>query len=87
MSEIWGVDVSHWWLPNDEGLPDTIRAIREFIDYRTEMPKDTMDAHVRDISGIFQSMKVDEPNSSIGTDSDQFSPQVYDSSPEQTWPG
>ena len=86
MSEIWGIDVSHWWLPNDEGYPDAVRAIRDFIEYRQQIPKDTMDAHVRDMSGIFRSLKVEEQNS-LRTDSDQFSPRLaYESSPEQAWP-
>ena len=92
MSEVWGVDVNHWWLPNDEGYPHVVRAIRDFIEYRARVPADTMDAHVRDMSGIFRTLNVDE-QSNTGTDSDQFSPYLggpsmaYESSPEQTWQG
>ena len=34
MSDIWGVDVTGWWLPNDEGYPPVLRALRDFIDFR-----------------------------------------------------
>ena len=56
MSETWGVDVTHWWLPYDEGYPPVVRAIREFIEYRARVPADDMSAHVRDMSGIFRSL-------------------------------
>lgn len=86
MSDLWGVDVNHWWLPNDEGYPGAVRAVRDFIEYRAQIPKDTMDAHVRDMSGIFRTMRI-EDQSSLGTDSDQLSPILaYESSPDQAWP-
>ncbi|KAK5167212.1 uncharacterized protein LTR77_007943 [Saxophila tyrrhenica] len=90
LSDSWGVDVSHWWLPNDEGYPDIVRAIRDFIDYRSEVPKDTLEAHLREMSGIFKNLNVDEQSSSAGTDSEQRSPQFgqsvsFESSPEQSW--
>lgn len=90
MSELWGVDVSHWWLDDDEGYLPVVRAVRDFIEYRARIPEDTMDAHVRDMSGIFRTLNVEEPGST-GTESDQFSPhsQGYsmESSPDQTWQG
>ena len=88
MSSVWGVDVSQWWLPNDEGYPTPVREVRDFIAYRAKAPPpspDTMEAHVQDMSGIFTKLKFH-----AGTDSDQFSPTLertnpYESSPEQLW--
>ena len=37
MSDLWGVDVTHWWLPNDEGYPPILRALR---DDSSELPMD-----------------------------------------------
>lgn len=58
MSETWGIDVTHWWLPNDEGYPEVVRSIREFIEYRARIPADDMSAHVRDMSGIFRNLEL-----------------------------
>jgi len=46
MSGLWGVDVDHWWLPNNEGYPRVVRALREFVEYRTSMPTDATTADV-----------------------------------------
>ncbi|KAK3704800.1 hypothetical protein LTR37_013631 [Vermiconidia calcicola] len=91
MSQVWNVDVSHWWLAHDEGYPDIVRAIRDFIDYRANAPKDALDADVRDMSGIFKAMKISERDDVTGTDSEQFSPipdqsTSHESSPDPTWP-
>lgn len=40
MSELWSEDVTHWWLPNEEGYPSTVKKIREFIEYRAAKPID-----------------------------------------------
>lgn len=98
MSELWNVDVMHWWLPNDEGYPRIIRAIREFIQYRAAgTPTDAAGADVRDMSGIFRDLKVsdeqgvpDDLKGSTTTDSDQYDitldPSMsWESSPEQHW--
>lgn len=93
MSAVWGVDVTQWWLPNNEGYPNAIREVRDFIAYRARAPPpspDTMDAHVQDISGIFRKLRFAPGGSGYGTDSDQFSPDLgwtgmYESSPEQFW--
>lgn len=100
LSKAWNVDVTEWWLPNDEGYPDIIRAIREFVHYRASVPKDSIEAAVRDMSGILpslQKMNVEEQSGSSvgGTDTEQFSPTSVGgkegtglgSSPEQAhWP-
>lgn len=87
LSDAWGVDVTEWWFPNNEGYPDILRAVREFIDYRSEVPRDTMDKHLRDMSGLFRSMHMDEQSSSPGSESKALSPGVsqtlsFESSPE-----
>lgn len=83
--------MNNWWLPNDEGFPNVVRAIRDFIEYRARVPEDTMEAHIRDMSGIFRGLNVEEVGST-GTDSDQFSPlldtaKTSESSPDHQWPG
>ena len=89
MSGEWGVDVNHWWLPNDEGYPSVVRSIRDFIEYRARVPGDIMDTQVRDMSGLFRGLDVEESSKS-GTEVDPFSPRLdpgamYESSPEQSW--
>lgn len=96
MADLWGEDVTRWWLPNDEGYPTIIRAIRDFIEYRARVPTDTLGVDVRDMSGIFRSMNIKEPSihedlKGTGTDSDTFDPSQdpsmsWESSPEQHWP-
>jgi hypothetical protein len=85
MSELWNVDVRHWWLPNEEGLPPVIRAIKEFIEYRAQRPKNALQADVREMSGIFRDMGVSDRNT--GTDSEPaLNPSGrWESSPEQPW--
>lgn len=82
MSDVWGVDVTHWWLPNDEGYPQVVRSIRDFIDYRARIPADEMSAHVRDMSGIFRSLDLE----SEGTPTEEMgNPMVFESSPKSAW--
>ncbi|TKA80129.1 hypothetical protein B0A55_03319 [Friedmanniomyces simplex] len=88
MSELWAVDVNHWWLPNDEGYPRVVRALRDFVQYRASMPKDALTANVSDMSGIFQAMDLAEeagiPDDlkEVGTDSDAFDPSL---DPSMSW--
>lgn len=60
MSDTWSEDVSHWWLPNDEGYPATIRTIREFVEYRATRPTDAWTTGISNMSGIFRTMNLDE---------------------------
>ncbi|GIZ43638.1 hypothetical protein CKM354_000685500 [Cercospora kikuchii] len=60
MSDTWSEDVSHWWLPNDEGYPATIRTIREFVEYRATRPTDAWATGISNMSGIFRTMNLDE---------------------------
>jgi hypothetical protein len=96
MSGHWGVDVNRWWLENDEGYPKVVRALRDFVAYRASMPKDSVTADVRDMSGIFRAMNMSAdhglPDDLKGstTDSDAFDPTLdpsmdFESSPEQPW--
>jgi len=60
MTEAWGVDVNHWWLPNDEGYLPILQQIRAFIEYRTEPPKDWTSERLREMAGIFETLKLDK---------------------------
>lgn len=60
MSQVWGVDVHHWWLPNDEGFDPILRQIRDFIEYRTTPPKDRTSERLREMAGIFETLKLDK---------------------------
>ncbi|KAI6894153.1 hypothetical protein KC334_g12338, partial [Hortaea werneckii] len=85
MSDLWGEDVTHWWLPNDEGYPDIIRTIRDFIQYRAGEPTDAAGADVRDMSGIFREMNVREGEQPIPEDlrGMAIEPDLLD--PSGTW--
>lgn len=85
MTETWGVDVTHWWLPHDEGYPEVVRAIREFIEYRARIPADEISAHVRDMSGIFRDLELGEGTETPTEEKGEL--MVYESSPEQRWTG
>lgn len=84
MTDIWGEDMSHWWLPNDEGHLATIRTIREFVEYRATKPLDSWAVGIRDMSGIFRTLNIEEQgDASAGTEG-STSPWVNDSSPEHS---
>jgi hypothetical protein len=54
MAEMWGLpEISHWWLPNDEGFTPLLREIRAFGEQRTSQKLDQSSEKVRDISAIF----------------------------------
>ncbi|KAI9710342.1 MAG: hypothetical protein M1820_002837 [Bogoriella megaspora] len=82
MSQHWGVDVTDWWLPNNEGHPPILRLIREFLKDRMNAmnaPKDQFSQDVRDINGIFSTLNIDDPDQ-VG---DATSPEREDSSARQ----
>lgn len=95
MTGIWGVDVTRWWLPNDEGYLPVLQAIREFGDYRARIPADSVATDLRDMKGLFNALSLegdsaDRESRGTGTDSDQFDygldgQQLYDSSPDLNW--
>ncbi|KAK4909891.1 hypothetical protein LTR49_021376 [Elasticomyces elasticus] len=95
MSELWAIDVNHWWLPNDEGYPRVVRSIRDFVQYRASMPKDAQTSDVRDISNILKALNLSEdsnfPDDLKSTGSDVFDPSLdpsmnWGSSPEHGLP-
>lgn len=59
-TEAWGVDVTHWWLPNDEMCPPIIRAVKDFIEERTTQPKDQTSEDLRIMKGIFSSLSLND---------------------------
>lgn len=68
MSEAWGIDVSHWWLPNDEGFLPILQQVRSFIEYRTTPPKDRNSERLRELAGIFETLRLSGwESSSTGT--------------------
>jgi len=96
MTGIWGVDVTRWWLPNDEGYPPVLQSIREFGDYRARIPEDSVASDLRDMKGFFNALSLDgesadrESRGTGSTDSDPFDygldgQQLYDSSPDLAW--
>ena len=91
MSDLWGEDVTHWWLPNDEGYPPIIRALRDFIEYRARIPNDAKSSDLKEMTGIFRSMTIDdrdrvEEMKRLGMDTDSgLDPGIlYESSPDQS---
>ena len=56
MGSYWNVDVTQWWLPDEESIPPTIRSIHAFITQRTTLPRDKMSADVRAMKGIFTTL-------------------------------
>jgi hypothetical protein len=91
MSDLWGVDVTHWWLPNDEGYPPILRALRDFIDFRAinaAKELQAKDADVRDMAGIFKTMSIgrdmpDHVTELMQGDGGWFEGDMYESSPDQ----
>jgi hypothetical protein len=93
MSELWGVDVSRWWLDNGEGFPPVVRSLRDFIDFRTisaARQPDAKDADVRDMNGIFRTMNLEGENMPdhvvelMKGDGWFEDSGMYESSPDQT---
>lgn len=63
MTGEWGVDVTRWWFPNDEGCPPIIRSIKNFIEERTTAPRDQTSEDLRDMKGLFNSLSIaDSPD-------------------------
>ncbi|KAF4553080.1 Fungal specific transcription factor domain-containing protein 76 [Elsinoe fawcettii] len=60
MSEMWSHDVTQWWLPDNELLLPILRSIRDFVDYRTINPDTSLSTSLREMSAIFEAMKVEE---------------------------
>jgi len=67
MSDTWGIDVSEWWLPNEEGQTPFIKAIQEFTKqrdiFRATAPKDRIqdddyNDDIQEMTGIFTSLEL-----------------------------
>lgn len=114
MSEVWGEDVTNWWLPNNEGYPTAIKTVRDFIAYRASKPADDWyvltkflpyrqdergspfvyrSTGVREMSGIFRKLDVDEHGILDGLRSPQSGsvdsniiPWKHESSPDSQTP-
>jgi hypothetical protein len=54
--------MSEWWLP-DEKPPSVVKQIREFINERQNIPKDTKSASVREMRGIFNTLSLSDASS------------------------
>ena len=59
LSDAWGVDLTHWWLPDDKGLTPMLRKVREFAAYRTQQKTDSLSQDLRDIAGIFKDLSLE----------------------------
>jgi hypothetical protein len=85
MTEEWGIDVTRWWLP-DEDCPPIIRAIKDFSHERTMEPKDQSSEDLRDMKGMFKGLTLgdspDKPVSVTGLEVGQvISPGTGDGGP------
>jgi hypothetical protein len=74
MSDHWGLDLTHWWLPDNEEFPRMLRTIRSLVLDRSEgPPKDKVSEDLRDMRGIFFSLSLDDsartPTTPSSTDS------------------
>ncbi|KAK8185695.1 hypothetical protein BC567DRAFT_154567 [Phyllosticta citribraziliensis] len=63
MANAWQIDVSRWWLPNDEGLSDIVRQIRAFTEERSGIPPDQTGKDLQNMKGLFETMELGETNS------------------------
>lgn len=58
MGQFWEVDVSDWWLPNEEGRPQIIRQIREWTDVRVTSPRGTKEEDLLEMRGVFSTLSL-----------------------------
>lgn len=94
MTDIWAVDVTGWWLPNNEGYPPIVRAVRDFAERGESMPQDSVATDIKEMSGIFRSLEVSDAevpahfkdHGNPGTyGCESMDPEMlYESSPDQT---
>jgi hypothetical protein len=73
--DLWGVDLSNWWLPDEEGCPPLMRQVRKFI---TSTPSDEKGEDLRDLKGIFATWNLSDTSS---PESSHNSPTAHDSRP------
>ncbi|KZM20559.1 sequence-specific DNA binding RNA polymerase II transcription factor [Ascochyta rabiei] len=88
MLEVWGLEPSDWWLPNDEGCPPIIRSIKNFIRERSTAPRDQVSEDLKEMRGIFSGLNIsDSPGSDSMTVTSNDSatkgaPNQFNGSPE-----
>jgi len=58
MGAQWHVDLSEWWLPNDESTPPIIRHIREFIADRNAKPRVAQDEDILEMKGLYNALSL-----------------------------
>ena len=59
MGQIWGADVSDWWLPNKEGRPQIIRQIRDyFTDVSDTSPRGAKEEDLLEMRGVFSTLSL-----------------------------
>jgi len=63
MGQLWGADVSDWWLPNEEGRPPIIRQIREFIEERSTISTSAKEEDLLEMKGIFSTLSLSSSSS------------------------
>lgn len=94
MSDLWGVDVGHWWLDNEEGYNPVIRSLRDFIDFRAlsaAKEPNAKDADVRDMNGIFRTLNLESKDlpehvAEMMKSEGWFEQSgIYESSPDQAY--
>ncbi len=55
----------HWWLPNEEGYPHIIRAIRKLVEERTSPANNMPAKDIKDMKAIFSNLRLDDGKSSV----------------------
>ncbi|KAF1808433.1 hypothetical protein P152DRAFT_222206 [Eremomyces bilateralis CBS 781.70] len=60
LTESLGIDVRHWWLPNNEGFPPIMQAVRQFVTERTATPRSPAAEDLHSLKGIFKSLSLHE---------------------------
>lgn len=53
LEALWGLDVSHWWLPEDQ--PRLVKQIRDFVQSK---PNDDIEANLYELKGIFKDLQL-----------------------------
>lgn len=63
LEALWGLDVSHWWLPEDQ--PRLVKQVRDFVQSK---PSDDTETNLYELKGIFTALQLGNANSpeSIG---------------------
>lgn len=62
LAQLWDLpQISHWWLPNDEGYPAIVRSIRAFMEDRSlHANSQAKSEDVRTLKAIFSKLSVED---------------------------